>query len=91
MKSVFNIHSEWFRKDMVGSTWSRNYTGTTMWIGCFACFYLTGQLESIPPEFRLAGVVLVVSKPHVFNLTEQLESKPPEFSTLAATDPATSQ
>jgi hypothetical protein len=56
-----------------------------MWIQYFACFYLTIQLELIPPEFWLAGVVLVVSKPHVFNLTGQLESKPPEFSTLAVT------
>ncbi len=55
-----------------------------------ACFYLTGQLESILQKFRLAGVVLVVLKPHVFNLTGQLASKPPEFSTLAATDQAAS-
>ena len=52
-----------------------------------ACFYLTGQLESILRKFQLAGVVLVVSKPHVFNLTGQLVSKPPQFPTLAATDP----
>jgi hypothetical protein len=51
----------------------------------FACFYLTGQLKSILQKFQLAGVVLVVSNPHVFNLTGQLESKPPEFPTLAAT------
>ena len=53
----------------------------------FACFYLTGQLEWILRKFQLAEVVLVVSKPHVFNLTGQLESIPPVFSTLAATDP----
>jgi hypothetical protein len=52
----------------------------------FACFYLTRQLKSIQQKFQLAGVVLVVSNPHVFNLTGQLESKPPEFPTLAATD-----
>ncbi len=52
----------------------------------FACFYLTGQLESILRKFQLAGVVLVVSKPHVINLTGQLVSKPPKFPTLAATD-----
>jgi hypothetical protein len=53
----------------------------------FACFYLTGALESILQKFRLAGVVLVVSKPHLFNLTGQLASKPPEFPTLAVTEP----
>ncbi len=52
----------------------------------FACFYLTGQLELILRKFQLAEVVLVVSKPHVFNLTGQLVSTPPECSTLAATD-----
>jgi hypothetical protein len=52
----------------------------------FACFYLTGQLKSILQKFQLAGVVLVVLDPHVFNLTGQLESKPPEFPTLAVTD-----
>ncbi len=52
----------------------------------FACFYLTGQLELILRKFQLDEVVLVVSKPHVFNLTGQLESTPPVFSTLAATD-----
>ena len=52
----------------------------------FACFYLTGQLEWILRKFQLAEVVLVVSKPHVFNLTEQLVSTPPVFPTLAATD-----
>ncbi len=52
----------------------------------FACFYLTGQLEWILRKFQLAEVVLVVSKPYVFNLTGQLVSKPPEFPTLAATD-----
>jgi hypothetical protein len=52
----------------------------------FACFYLTGQLEWILRNFQLDEVVLVVSKPHVFNLTGQLESIPPVFSTLAATD-----
>ena len=52
----------------------------------FACFYLTGQLEWILRKFQLAEVVLVVSKPHVFNLTGQLVSTPPECSTLAATD-----
>ncbi len=52
----------------------------------FACFYLIGQLESILQKFQLAEVVLVVSKPHVFNLTRQLVSTPPECSTLAATD-----
>ncbi len=51
-----------------------------------ACFYLTGQLESILRKFQLAVVVLVVSKAHVFNLTGQLDSKPPKFHTLAATD-----
>jgi hypothetical protein len=52
----------------------------------FACFYLTGQLESILQKFQLVRVVLVVSKPHVFNLTGQLVSKPPKFPTLAATE-----
>jgi hypothetical protein len=52
----------------------------------FACFYLTRQLEWKLREFQLAEVVLVVSKPHVFNLTGQLVSTPPECSTLAATD-----
>ena len=52
----------------------------------FACFYLTGQLESKLRKFQLAEVVLVVSKPHVFNLTGQLVSTPPVFPTLAATD-----
>ncbi len=52
----------------------------------FACFYLTGQLKSILQNYRLAGVVLVVSNTHVFNLTGQLESKSPKFPTLAATD-----
>jgi hypothetical protein len=47
----------------------------------FACFYLTGQLESILQKFQLAGVVLVGSKPHVLNLTGQLVSKPPKFPT----------
>ena len=55
----------------------------------FACFYLTRQLEWILRKFQLAEVVLVVSKPHVFNLTGQLVSTPPECSTLAATDPHT--
>ncbi len=45
----------------------------------FACFYLTGQLEWILRKFQLAEVVLVVSKPHVFNLTRQLVSTPLEF------------
>ena len=53
----------------------------------FACFYLTRQLEWKLRKFQLAEVVLVVSKPHVFNLTGQLVSTPPECSTLAATDP----
>ncbi len=52
----------------------------------FACFYLTVQLEWILRKFQLAKVVLVVSKPHVFNLTGQLVSTPPVFPTLAATD-----
>ena len=52
----------------------------------FACFYLTGQLEWILRKFQLAEVVLVVSKPHVFNLTGQLVSTPPVFPTLAATE-----
>ncbi len=52
----------------------------------FACFYLTGQLEWILRKFQLDEVVLVVSKPHVFDLTGQLVSTPPECSTLAATD-----
>ncbi len=47
---------------------------------------MTGQLEWILRNFQLDEVVLVVSKPHVFNLTGQLESIPPVFSTLAATD-----
>ena len=51
----------------------------------FACFYLTRQLEWILRKFQLAEVVLVVSKPHVFNLTGQLVSTPPVFPTLAAT------
>ena len=51
-----------------------------------ACFYLTRQLEWILRNFQLDEVVLVDSKPHVFNLTGQLESIPPVFSTLAATD-----
>ena len=38
----------------------------------FACFYLTRQLEWILRKFQLAEIVLVVSKPHVFNLTGQL-------------------
>ena len=50
----------------------------------FACFYLTRQLEWKLRKFQLAEVVLVVSKPHVFNLTGQLVSTPPECSTLAA-------
>ena len=54
----------------------------------FACFYLTRQLEWKLRKFQLAEVVLVVSKPHVFNLTGQLVSTPPECSTLAATDRA---
>ena len=52
----------------------------------FACFYLTRQLEWKLRKFQLAEVVLVVSKPHVFNLTGQLVSTPPVFPTLAATD-----
>ena len=56
----------------------------------FACFYLTRQLEWILRKFQLAEVVLVVSKPHVFNLTGQLVSTPPVFPTLAATDLAPS-
>jgi hypothetical protein len=70
---------------------------TTCWALCgvettrvcgieICCFYLTGQLESILRKFQLAGVVLVVSKPHVFNLTGQLVLKPPKFPTLAATE-----
>ena len=55
----------------------------------FACFYLTRQLEWILRKFQLAEVVLVVSKPHVFNLTGQLVLKPLECSTLAATDQGT--
>jgi hypothetical protein len=57
----------------------------------FACFYLTRQLEWKLRKFQLAEVVLVVSKPHVFNLTGQLVSTPPECSTLAATDPCCCQ
>ncbi len=53
----------------------------------FACFYLTRQLEWKLRKCQLAKVVLVVSKPHVFNLTGQLVSTLPECSTLAATDP----
>ncbi len=45
----------------------------------FASFYLTGQLKLIRQKFQLAGKVLMVSNPHVFNLTRQLESKPLEF------------
>ena len=52
----------------------------------FACFYLIGQLESILRKFQLAGVVLVVLKPHVFNSTRQLVWKLPKFPTLAATE-----
>jgi hypothetical protein len=92
----FDIHGVWFRNDMLGSMWSRN---KRMWSrncfcsfcyvdSIFACFYLTGQLKSTLQNFQLAGVVLVVSNPHVFNLTGQLESKPPEFPILAATDPS---
>jgi hypothetical protein len=69
---------------MLGSMWSQNYTGYVD--SRFACFYLTGQLDSILQKFQLAEVVLVVSKLHVFNLTGQLISKPPKFPTLAATD-----
>ena len=43
-------------------------------------------VESKLQKFQLAEVVLVVSKPHVFNLTGQLVSTPPVFPTLAATD-----
>ncbi len=68
--------------------WSRNCFCSFYYVdSIFACFYLTGQLKSILQKFQLAGVVLVVSNPHVFNLTGQIESKPPEFPTLAATDP----
>jgi hypothetical protein len=52
----------------------------------FACVYLTGQLKLILQNHPLAGVVLVVLNPHVFNLTGQLELKPSEFPTLAATE-----
>jgi hypothetical protein len=51
---------------------------------CLFLFDRTAKL--IRQKFQLAGVVLMVSNPHVFNLTRQLESKPPEFPTLAATD-----
>ncbi len=68
--------------------WSRNCFCSFCYVDLiFACFYLTGQLKLIQQKFQLAGVVLVVSNPHVFNLTRQLESKPPEFPTLAATAP----
>ncbi len=68
--------------------WSRNCFCSFCYVDLiFACFYLTGQLQLIQQKFQLAGVVLVVSNPHVFNLTGQLESKPPEFPTLAAIDP----
>ena len=41
----------------------------------FASLYLTGQLESMRVQkFQLAGIVLVVSNPHVFNLTGQLDT-----------------
>ncbi len=67
--------------------WSQNCFCSFCYVDLiFACFYLTGQLKSILQKFQLAGVVLVVLNPHVFNLTGQLESKPPEFPTLAATD-----
>ena len=53
------------------------------------CLFLFDRTAKINPtqNYQLAGVVLVVSNPHVFNLTGQLESKPPEFPTLAATAP----
>jgi hypothetical protein len=61
--------------------WSRNCFCSFCHVDLiFACFYLTGQLKLILQKFQLAGVVLVVSNPHVFNLTGQLESKPLEFS-----------
>jgi hypothetical protein len=93
-KMGFDIHSVWFWNDMLVSMWNWN---KRMWSwncfcsfcyvdSIFACFYLTRQLKSILQNFWLAGVVLVVLNPHVFNLTGQLESKPPEFPTLAATD-----
>ena len=74
---------------MLGTMWSRNYTSEVetfvMWSR--DCLYLFDRmLESILRKFQLAGVVLVVSKPHVFNLTRQLVSTPLEFPTLAATD-----
>ena len=93
-KNGVKIDSMWFRNDMLGSMWSQNlhewswnYLGSLSYVDSrFACFYLTRQLESRQQKFRLAGVVLVASKPHVFNLTGQLASKSPEFPTLAATD-----
>ncbi len=67
--------------------WSQNCFCSFCYVdSIFACFYLTGQLKLILQKFQLAGVVLVVSNPHIFNLTGQLESKPPEFPTLAAID-----
>ena len=83
MKSVFKIHSCVSRQHVGLYVESKlhGYVDSR-----FACFYLTGQLESILRKFQLAGVVLVVLKPHVFNLTGQLISKPPKFPTLAATD-----
>jgi hypothetical protein len=67
--------------------WSQNCFCSFCYVDLiFACFYLTRQLKLILQKFQLAGVVLVVSNPHVFNLTGQLELKPPEFPTLAATD-----
>ncbi len=53
---------------------------------CWAlCGVKTTQVK-LKWKFQLAEVVLVVSKPHVFNLTGQLVWTPPECSTLAATD-----
>jgi hypothetical protein len=98
LTSLFRNHMANFRNDMTRYRFSFYLFETTlMWSGncfcsfcyvdsIFACFYLTGQLKSTLQKFQLAGVVLVVSNPHVFNLTGHLESKPPEFPTLAATD-----
>ena len=90
---LFQNHMANFRNDMTRyqfsfylieptRMWSWNCFCSFCYVdSIFACFYLNGQLKSILQNFQLAGVVLVVSNPHVFNLTGQL-SKPPEFPTL---------
>jgi hypothetical protein len=69
--------------------WALCGVKTTRVCGFKICLFLldrTARIE-ILRKFQLAGVVLVVSKPHVFNLTGQLVSKPPKFPTFAVTDP----